>query len=662
MNGNSKEVAKFGGFRLDAQRDPIDFRDKIYVPTLVEVPLFIPLEKYKEQKVPILNQGQEGSCTGFGLATVAHSLLRRRVVVPDEQEISPRMIYAMARRYDEFPGERYSGSSARGAMKGWNKHGVCSKDLWPYEAGKEDNTLSNDRAVDALKRPLGAYFRVNHRDIVSMHSALAEVGVLYATATVHDGWGKIDKDGVIYFEPGIRKRGGHAFAIVAFDQRGFWIQNSWGEGWGKAGFALITYDDWLEHATDVWVARLGVPIYLKTADATAITVSPGSKQVQYSFSELRPHVISLQNDGQLSSAGTYGATEEEVEEIIKQDIPRIMEVVEAWDKKRILLYAHGGLVSEKSIIQRLAELRVSMMQNKVYPLAFVWHTDYWSTVTNILKEAFQTRRPDGALSDALDFMLDRLDETLENVVRAMHVRMLWDEMKENAYLATISPTGGVRIFLKYLAELMEEDPSVEVHLAGHSAGSIFLAPLAQLLTTAGKIDEGPLKGKTGYGLPVSSCTLWAPGISIDEFKQTYLPSIQSGQLQRFALYTLSDKAEQKDNVAGIYHKSLLYLVSNALEDHYGTPLLGLEKDVKKDSQLQELFKSGAADWVKAPNNSRLGSILSSKATRHGDFDDDEPTLRSTLARILAVEQTEMAFSFSRSGSSLSDRRKMLEAV
>jgi hypothetical protein len=78
--------------------------------------------------------------------------------------------------------------------------------------------------------------------------------------------------------------------------------------------------------------------------------------------------------------------------------------------------------------------------------------------------------------------------------------------------------------------------------------------------------------------------------------------------------------------------------------------------------LQELFKSGRADWVKAPNNSRLGSIWSSKSTRHGDFDDDEPTLRSTLARILAVEQAEMAFSFSRSVSSLSDRRKMLEAI
>ena len=49
---------------------------------------------------------------------------------------------------------------------------------------------------------------------------------------------------------------------MAYDDRGFWIQNSWGPGWGKNGFAHVTYDDWLANGTDVWVARLGVPIEL----------------------------------------------------------------------------------------------------------------------------------------------------------------------------------------------------------------------------------------------------------------------------------------------------------------------------------------------------------------------------------------------------------------
>jgi hypothetical protein len=43
------------------------------------------------------------------------------------------MLYSMARRYDEFAGQPGvdSGSSLRGAMKGWYKHGVCgATTLW----------------------------------------------------------------------------------------------------------------------------------------------------------------------------------------------------------------------------------------------------------------------------------------------------------------------------------------------------------------------------------------------------------------------------------------------------------------------------------------------------------------------------------------------------
>ena len=31
----------------------------------------------------------------------------------------------------------------------------------------------------------------------------------------------------------------YAFAIVAYDRTGFWIQNSWGEEWGLGGFFHI---------------------------------------------------------------------------------------------------------------------------------------------------------------------------------------------------------------------------------------------------------------------------------------------------------------------------------------------------------------------------------------------------------------------------------------
>src|SRR5687768_7120061 len=70
---------------FDAIPDVPDFRDQVYQATLVEVPAARTLAEYRASTklpVPILDQGSEGACTGFALATVAHYLLRMRKSEP----------------------------------------------------------------------------------------------------------------------------------------------------------------------------------------------------------------------------------------------------------------------------------------------------------------------------------------------------------------------------------------------------------------------------------------------------------------------------------------------------------------------------------------------------------------------------------------------------
>lgn len=647
---------------LDVRPDTLDFRDKMYVPTLFEVPSRIDLKEYEKWKVPILDQGSEGACTGFGLATVANYLLRRRKIVPDSTHVSPRMAYEMAKRYDEWPGERYEGSSARGAMKGWHKHGICAQECWPYNGAKTDRRLTEERTSDALKRPLGAYFRVNHKDLVAMHSSMAEVGILYATATVHEGWERLSKDGVIPFTD--KSLGGHAFAIVAYDDRGFWIHNSWGEDWGRDGFAQITYDDWLMNGTDVWVARLGAPVFLQKAQSTAITHSAAAgASVAYSYSDLRPHIVSIGNDGVLNAGGAYGTSRDEVTTIFREDFRR---VTRDWKKKRLLLYAHGGLVSEDSAVQRLADYRPALLNAEVYPISFIWHSDFWTTATNILQEALKRRRPEGILDATKDFMLDRLDDALEPLARTLMGKAQWDEMKENARAATERAAGAARLAVELIDELAK-DTRIEIHVVGHSAGSIFHAPLVRLLTARkGAIASGFLNGHTGYGLKVESCTLWAPACTIKLFKEAYLPALKDGSIKRFALFTLTDEAEQEDHCANIYHKSLLYLVSNAFEDEpriplfrEGEPILGMEKFVAQDKDLRNLFKKENFEWIVAPNTAPPDSEAASTARHHGDFDDDKPTVKATLARIIGRTKMPAKLVINRSASSLRDTRQQL---
>ncbi|MFN5048015.1 C1 family peptidase [Roseateles sp.] len=634
---------------LDARRDTLDFRDRMYQPSLVEVPTRIALEDYQAHGVPILDQGQEGACTGFGLATVANYLLRRRKVVPDATPVSPRMLYDMARRYDEWPGEAYAGSSARGAMKGWHKHGVCAESAWPYKLKRgATGGLTQARVQDAQQRPLGAYLRVNHKDLVAMHAALAEVGILFATSMVHAGWDEVGEDGLI--SPRETPEGGHAFAIVAYDAEGFWIQNSWGPDWGRQGFARIAYADWLRHATDVWVARLGVPVQL-AAPAPGAAASAPSGPAKSSFAALRPHVVSVGNEGRLRPGGEYGLSEEELATLFREDLGQTLA---AWPKKRVLLYAHGGLVSEAAALQRLAEYRPGLLEGEVYPLAFIWKSDYWSTVSNILQDAVRRRRPEGAFDAAKDFLLDRLDDLLEPVARQLTGKAAWDEMKENALAASRQGGAAWRVVrhLAELAELAQAEKGLEIHLVAHSAGSILLAPVVGLLNAA--------------GLKIRSCTLWAPACSTELFKREYLPALKKGGIEDLAVYALDDATEQDDHCAQLYNKSLLYLVSHAFEARQripglqaGTPLLGLQHCIEADAELAALFgKGGRARLVLAPDKGR--APLSS-ARHHGDFDDDPDTVRSTFARILDAKPAQLgAISFGRSASSLREQRRQLE--
>jgi hypothetical protein len=660
---------------FDARPDTVDFRDLMFVPTLVEVPEERPLAAFirlTRGKPVILDQGSEGACTGFGLAAVCNHLLHTRAVYPSRVSVSARMLYEMAKRYDEWRGENYDGSSARGAMKGWHNHGVCTEKLWPHVPGKPDREFTSRRAADAADRPLGAYFRVNHKDLVAMHAAIAEVGILYASADTHSGWDKVKADGLIPY--GSRILGGHAFAIVGYDQKGFWIQNSWGPDWGRRGFAHLSYEDWLDHGYDVWVARLGAPVVIDHAKSSGIKIG-GLASARLSFPDIRPHVISIGNDGRLQTSGTYGNTVEDVQRIFAQDIPRI---TDGWKKRRILIYAHGGLVPEDNAIQRVENYLEVLKGAEVYPLAFIWRTDFWSTLKNILAEALRRRRTEGVLDATKDFMLDRLDDTLERLARIVGGRRIWNEMVENALLSSVREAGGARLVVAELARLMQSTRNVEVHLAAHSAGSIFLAPVAQLLTASGPIAPDSLRKATGYswdpaagiGTTVRTCTLWAPACTVGLFKAAYLPAIRAKSIESCALFNLTDAAERDDHCARIYNKSLLYLVSNAFEREPrpafardGWPILGMDKFVQHgrnaDKELRQLIDARAIDYVTAPNANVPGTPIGSGSSAHGDFDDDGATVRATLARILGREKTTAEFRFGRSAASTGDRRRAL---
>ncbi len=661
-----KSTAKAVGHKLDAMPDRVDIRDWFYQPTLLSLPDQI----VNIDAVPkILNQGSEGACTGFALAATINFELAAKGVT---RFVSPRMLYEMARKYDEWPGEHYEGSSARGAMIGWVRHGACSEDLWPKTLHGVQH-FSNEIAHDARQSPGGAFYRVMHLQVRDVHAALREAGAVYMTIMVHKGW---DRPGKRAHRPGlltiplsyesnrraknidmpvIQRQGhaddGHAVALVGYNDIGFIIQNSWDYDWGYQGFALLPYEDFLLHATDVWVAQLGVPVRadiwraLRAADTTA-----GATRSAESIPliDIRPFVVDCGNDGKLSESGDYWTSEADVARLFTETIPK---ATKSWRKRRVLLYLHGGLNSEVDVAKRVIAFRDVLHDNQIYPLHIMWE----SGAAEILEELIRTSitKPDeraGGTADWMHKLRDHLVEAKDRTFELTTARLgsdMWNEMKRNASLSSTSldGSGAMQIIIKHVVDALSrvsaaERATWEFHVVAHSAGSIYFAyALEHLLDMQAQ------------NIRFGSVHFMAPAMSAELFRTMILPKIQPGGCPVPSLFILSDPAELADCV-GPYGKSLLYLVSNAFEGVREKPILGMEKFVMADSALKSLFERRTANRLpslviatKAQSGGDKDPFSASHSETHGGFDNDPATLNSILRRIIEPSDGKLAREF-----------------
>lgn len=606
--------------------DSIDLRDRPYQPTVAVIP-GATLEP--RINIPVLNQGGTSACTGFSLASVIYHLQHKAKRSPALCNVSPYMLYSMARRYDEFPGDATAdtGSSLRGAMKGWYKHGACSSKLWTSEKmpSAPVKKTADDWWLDAVMRPLGAYYRVDTRSITDMHVALNEVGILYASALCHDGWaaGFTVKSKKAWWTIPAQKAtpadGGHAFAIVGYNKDGFIIQNSWDTAWGSAGRAVLTYEDWLDNSMDCWVAQLGVvtDLHREIAQSTTLRLRGGKVQLASEPSlrkrEISPFIIDMENNGRLSNTGEFRTQDSDIEALVNLHLG---EARKAWGLKKsdpvdIAIYAHGGLTSESDAAATAAKWIPALYDNKIFPIFLMWETDLWSTLANRLEDVLkgQPRPAAGLFDNVRGWWNERLEKLL-----AKPGTMIWGEMKQNAEAITsAADSSGVKLFEACKKSPHFADPSkVRLHLIGHSAGTI--------------LHSHAIEQLCGNGWTFESVNFMAPAVRVDTFQNKVVPAIKQGKVRRFNQFHLSDDMEQKDPTCKAifgYSRSLLYLVSQSFEKGETTPILGMEKYFNE--KIVPLKLKGVQAWP-VPGKE-------SKSATHGGFDDDGATMASVIGLV-----------------------------
>jgi hypothetical protein len=249
------------------------------------------------------------------------------------------------------------------------------------------------------------------------------------------------------------------------------------------------------------------------------------------------------------------------------------------------------------------------------------------------------------LAGAAEWFSEKTDLLIEKTIGRPLAKPLWTEMKENADFAFAPRRGGDVLLDSIQALASTWGDQLEIHLIGHSAGSIFLGNMITAMSARPALKQA-----------LSSIHLYAPACTVAFANKHY--AIDGEVMKRLYIDVLSDKEERDDNVVSIYRKSLLYLVSNALEADLRTPILGLDCinetsyngwDGSSDTgEALSTWRTAAAaaslsSRTTALTSDRIRTAIEPSGTEvmqpaaHGGFDNDIDVISRTLARITGSE-------------------------
>lgn len=172
---------------------------------------------------PIIDQGSEGACVGFGWTAetmagpIQVDLRNIQHDVPRDPTQFAHYVYKEAQQIDQWPGDDYSGTSVLAGAKVMMKLDVLHEYRWAFSADDIIATL------------------MSHGPVV--------LGINWYQGMYRAPDGKLSIFG--------NKVGGHCILAVGYNpssdkfngKETIFLQNSWGLDWGINGVAEMTVDD-----------------------------------------------------------------------------------------------------------------------------------------------------------------------------------------------------------------------------------------------------------------------------------------------------------------------------------------------------------------------------------------------------------------------------------
>ena len=246
--------------RLGWRRDSLDHRDMKMstAPVTVALPPEVDL-RTNGHLPPVYDQGHLGSCTANAIAGAVDYERHKQ----GEPFITPSrlFIYYNGRVMEGDPGQD-NGAEIRDGIKSVNQRGVCYESQWPYDVGQFAAKPWPKCYAHALKFKALTYTSIPQIDN-SMKLVLAQSMLIVIGFSVFESFesDQVAATGVVPMPSAKDKPiGGHAVCLVGYDDsvQMFLARNSWGSGWGQAGYFQIPYGYVLDGqlADDFWTINL----------------------------------------------------------------------------------------------------------------------------------------------------------------------------------------------------------------------------------------------------------------------------------------------------------------------------------------------------------------------------------------------------------------------
>lgn len=255
------------GAQFGLVQDTPDFRDYPYVPTLTSFPggeLHVrPYPHLGHFYVPVKNQGNLNSCTGFAVTSMIEMVRKHQGFV--EWDVSPMFTWYATRKI-EGTTDQNVGAQLRNALKSVVQDGVVPETTWPYIESLSTTCPPVSAWEQAQQHQTLKYYRINNTNRDNLLACIAEGYPFVFGVKVFESFTRNEFFSVIHRPDPSREKflGGHAMVATGYmyypEQNCFQIvaQNSWGDQFGNMGYIQIDGDYLTDPAValDFWTIRL----------------------------------------------------------------------------------------------------------------------------------------------------------------------------------------------------------------------------------------------------------------------------------------------------------------------------------------------------------------------------------------------------------------------